>query len=229
MDIACLAPSDEFDYTALLAEQFSERTDATVRFEDFPVHDNEIPEHVSYDAMIVTGSKYHVYTRQRWVQESQMVLRAALADEVPILGICYGHQLLADTLGGTVEKMDEREMGYRQIEKTEAGQDSDLLNRLDDPFMAFTSHQDTVTTRPDDTTVLAENEYGIQALRSEIFPAWGIQFHPEYTEQMAQRLLENKDLEKTERDTIEATFTENRIEQARRSRQIFDSFLNKIR
>lgn len=229
MDIACLAPSDLFDYTATLAEQFAERTDRSVRFEDFPVHTNEIPEHVSYDGIVVTGSKYHVYDAQQWVNASKLVLRAALADEVPILGICYGHQLLADTLGGTVSTMDEREMGYREIDVTEAGRNSDLMDGLSSPFMAFTSHLDHVSDQPHDTTVLAENDYGIQAFRSEIFPAWGIQFHPEYDLAMAQQLMETKDMDEQVQETIEATLTEENDQQSRESRAVFDAFIKQCR
>lgn len=229
MDIACLAPADTFDYTAILAEQFAERTDRAVRFEDFSIHTNEIPEHVSYDGLVITGSKYHVYDAQDWVNASKLVLRAALADEVPILGICYGHQLLADTLGGTVRKMDDREMGYREIELTEAGSKSNLLGTLSSPFMAFTSHLDHVSDQPHDTTVLAENEYGIQAFRSEIFPAWGTQFHPEYDLAMAQKLLETKDMSQDRRETIEATLTEENDQRSRKSRAVFDAFIQQCR
>lgn len=226
MEIACLAPSNEFDYTAILAEQFAERTGQTIRFEDFPLHNGEIPDNISYDAVIITGSEHHVYERERWVYESQLVLRSAMAEEIPILGICYGHQLLADTLGGTVQKMDEREMGYRDITLTEAGTQSKLFTDLNSSFKAFTSHQDYVTETPDDITLLADNENSIQAFQSDIFPAWGIQFHPEYNQTMAEQLLASKDLTEEQEQAIRATYTQQNITDARNSRTIFKNFLS---
>ena len=116
-----------------------------------------------------------------------------LALGVPVLGICYGLQLLAHRLGGLVERSNDREYG-RALLKVERG---------DDPLLAglpggaervvWMSHGDTVLRLPPDFAVLATSESSpFAAVRHTERPIWGVQFHPEvvHTEGGAQ-LLEN--------------------------------------
>lgn len=228
MQVACLCPTDTFEYGSIIEEIVRERTGQETDFTAFRPHRDEIPESLDWDAVVVTGSEYHVYDRQRWVEASELFLRFALESETPVLGICYGHQLLADTLGGVVAEMDEREMGYREVAVTDRGWGSGLFEGLDERFRSFSSHLDHVRELPEGAAVLAENEYGIQAFRSERFPAWGIQFHPEYSREMAGELLSNKDMSEDEREAVRATFTDGNVAAAERSRTVFDNFFERV-
>jgi GMP synthase (glutamine-hydrolysing) len=228
MQVACLCPTDTFDYASIIEEIVRERTGEDADFSRFRPHRDEIPESLEWDAVVVTGSEYHVYDRQRWVEASELFLRFALESETPVLGICYGHQLLADTLGGVVAEMDEREMGYREVAVTDRGRASGLFDGLDERFRSFSSHLDHVRELPDEAHVLAENEYGVQAFRSGRFPAWGIQFHPEYSREMADELLSNKDMGEDERKAIRSTFTDDNVAAAERSRRVFDAFFERV-
>lgn len=228
MRVACLCPTEFFDYSSIVEDIVQDRTGQDVEFVRFKPHDGDVPGSLDWDAVVVTGSEYHVYDRQPWVEESQVFLRSVLAADVPVLGICYGHQLLADALGGTVTDMDEREMGYREVRLTEAGRESPLFEGMDERFVSFCSHLDHVAEAPDTTTVLAENEYGTHAFRSELFPAWGIQFHPEYSREMAEELLEEKEMSREEVESVRLTFTDENVAAARSSRMVFDRFLEML-
>ncbi len=228
MQVACLCPTDTFEYGSLIEDIVRVRTGEDVEFVSFRTHRDEIPGSLDWDAVVVTGSEYHVYDRQRWVEASELFLRFALESEIPVLGICYGHQLLADTLGGVVAEMDEREMGYREVAVTDRGRACGLFDGLDERFVSFSSHLDHVRELPEGADVLAENDYGVQAFRSGRFPAWGIQFHPEYSREMAEELLSNKDMSKDEREAVRSTFTDENVVAAERSRAVFDAFFDRV-
>ncbi|MDY6778226.1 MAG: type 1 glutamine amidotransferase, partial [Candidatus Nanohaloarchaea archaeon] len=196
-----------------------------VVFDAYRPHRGEIPDDVACDAVVVTGSEFHVYDDREWLSSLSFYVRSALKHEIPVLGICFGHQVLADTLGGTVERREEREMGFREIECVE---DSPLLEGVPDRFVSFTSHQDHVESLPDESELLARNDAGIQAFRSRIFPAYGIQFHPEYDLDMASTLLERKDLDDDQEQEIRSTLTEENMEAALGSRRVLDNFFTRI-
>ena len=68
--------------------------------------------------MIVTGSRSSVYWDEPWIPPLKGWVGDAIERDVPFLGVCYGHQLLADVLGGTVEGMGDYEIGYNPITRT---------------------------------------------------------------------------------------------------------------
>lgn len=219
MRLAVIKPEDSFDYGERIAERAG--FDGEVLMTR-PHADEEPPAGV--DGVVVTGSPRHVYDRPDWMAQTQFYLRQQLRSDVPVLGICYGHQLLADTLGGTVERADEREFGYNEVQIIE--QDP-LFDGVPERFTTFTSHQDVVTELPPGTTRLAENEYGLQAFRSDVFPAWGIQFHPEYTLAMAERLLSQKDLPADEHERYAEGLTEDNAAAAQTACRVLENFIER--
>lgn len=227
--VACLCPGVLFDYGPIMQEIVNNLSEREARFETFWSHKGETPETLDFDAVVVSGSKFHVYDRQPWVEEAKAFLRNALISDIPCLGVCYGHQLLADTLGGTVKPMPEREMGMIEIEKTREGEDSVLLDGLEKRFRSFSSHEDHVAVVPEDAAVLARNDRAMQAFRSEIVPAWGVQFHPEYSLEMARELLETKENLSSEREErIRSELTGENFVHVERSRQVFANFFEEI-
>jgi len=96
---------------------------------------------------------------------------------VPILGICYGLQLMAAQLGGDVEASPEREYGYAQLIIDD---DSDLLRGLADGEQAWMSHGDRIKRFPDGFRVIAHTRNSpVAAMKHESKPFFGVQFHPE--------------------------------------------------
>ena len=103
---------------------------------------------------------------------------------IPVLGICYGMQTLAEKLGGEVESSNHREFGYAQVN---IENDSELLVQLtDEPnknvLDVWMSHGDRVAKLPDDFTIIASTESApIAAIENQEKKIYGLQFHPEVT------------------------------------------------
>lgn len=118
--------------------------------------------------VIVMGSPDAAYDDARWITEELHYVRAAIELSVPILGVCFGGQLLARALGGTVTESSCPEYGFVDVESTRP----ELVGP--GPWMQF--HGDTFLA-PATATVIASNSAGQQAFVQG--PHLGLQFHPE--------------------------------------------------
>ncbi|WP_459193043.1 type 1 glutamine amidotransferase [Halosimplex sp. J119] len=188
---------------------------------EFHLPAGDIPETYDFDGVVVTGSRASVYWDEEWIDPTKEWVEAAIDRGLPCLGVCYGHQLLADVLGGTVESMGEYEIGYRTVER--AG-DSRLLAGLDEEFTVFTTHSDAVVELPPGAERLATNEYGVHGFRKD--RVFGVQFHPEYDVQTAEEVTKGKDLpEERIRSVLDGITPEN-FDAACEAKQVFDNFVD---
>lgn len=74
----------------------------------FAVLDNVFPENIeNYDLLIITGSRHGVYEDHDWIPPLEALIREAYAKSVKMLGLCFGHQIMAQALGGEVVKSDK--------------------------------------------------------------------------------------------------------------------------
>lgn len=113
-------------------------------------------------------------TLGRWVEE---VVRSGL----PVLGVCFGHQLLAHRLGGQVGANEGGpEYGTVEVALLPGAEDDELLAGLPPRFGAQAAHFQTVSTLPVGATALASGVSGVQAARFAR-RCWGVQFHPEFS------------------------------------------------
>ena len=189
---------------------------------EFHTPSGEIPEGFGYDGFVVTGSAASVYWEREWIDRLKSWVRGAIDAGVPALGVCYGHQLLADVMGGTVEDMGEYEIGYRTVEHNG---ENDLLAGIEKKMTVFTSHSDRVAEKPPGATVFAENDYGIHGFRKgDVF---GVQFHPEYDIQTAETVAKSKkgDLSQERLDTVLRGVNEENYREASGAKRLFDNFL----
>lgn len=192
---------------------------------EFPVVDGRLPATFDFDAVVVSGSRSSVYDDEPWIDDTRTWVREAIARDVPTLGICWGHQLLADALGGTVEPMGEYELGYQTV--CHDGE-SDLLAGIDEEFLVFTSHSDRVAELPPGATQFAENEYGIHGFRKD--RVFGVQFHPEYDMETAKTVSEGKSDELSEKRIAEVVdgITPENYASACEAKRLFDNFCSYV-
>ena len=184
----------------------------------FSAVDRELPTSYEFDAVVVTGSRASVYEEEPWIADARDWVAGALSRGLPALGICWGHQLLADVLGGTVEPMGEYELGYRTVRHT----GDDVFEGVPETFTVFTTHSDAVTDLPPGADRIAENEYGIQGFRHG--NVYGLQSHPEYNPRTAEAVTRGKDLPEERIESVCAGITESAYDEATAAKRVFDNF-----
>ena len=139
-----------------------------------------LPDPGSAAGVLVTGSLASVTCPEPWMDAlGAWLLRAA--ERTPVLGVCFGHQLLARALGGAVERCPRGpEAGTVEIRLTAAGRSDPLFAGLPDPLGVQAAHEDEVARLPPGAVVLAENAHtGVQAFAHGP-RIRGVQFHPEF-------------------------------------------------
>jgi GMP synthase (glutamine-hydrolysing) len=145
-----------------------------------------LPDPRAPAGVVLTGAHEMVTDRADWSVATGRWLADVLAARTPVLGICYGHQLLAATAGGTVGPNPRgREYGTARIDLTAAARSDPLFAALPDAFDAQVCHAQSALTVPRGATVLAGNAHDpLHAFR--LGPrAWGVQFHPEFSHETA--------------------------------------------
>jgi GMP synthase (glutamine-hydrolysing) len=151
---------------------------------------DQLPSWEDVAAAVVTGSAAMVTDKLAWSEYAAAFLREAADRELPVLGICYGHQLLAHALGGTVGYNPKgREIGTTRVQLTAAVATDPLFADFPAEFTANVSHRQSIICLPDAAEVLAANDFEpCQAVRFSK-TAWGVQFHPEFSEDIMQYYL----------------------------------------
>ncbi len=134
-----------------------------------------LPTLAELAGVIVTGSAASVYERLPWMQRAAAYLRDLVSSDIPVLGICFGHQLLGDALGGHVARNPNgREIGTQELELLSQdavfGEGRMLVN---------TTHVDSVLVLPPGAERLARTALEPNAAIKFGASAWGVQYHPE--------------------------------------------------
>ncbi len=155
--------------------------------------DEPLPDPGGIAGAVVTGSPAMVTDRLPWSERTAEWLRRAVAQGTPVLGVCYGHQLLAHALGGVVAA-NPRGPNYGAADITlhaEAREDP-LFSALVPPLRGFEAHYQSVLNPPRGAVVLAatavDPHHGLRFADR----AWGVQFHPEFTEPVSRILLDEE-------------------------------------
>lgn len=148
-----------------------------------------VPPHPSEVAgIIVSGSAASVTEPEPWMQPAQRYLLSAIENATPVLGICFGHQLLATALGGQVRKNPRgREIGTVPLELV--GSDP-LLG--EDAFFANMTHVDSVMEPPAGAQLLARTALESCAALRFADTAWGVQFHPEIDREVMTEYIDTR-------------------------------------
>ena len=189
--------------------------------------------HAPYDALppsvdgfrgvIVTGSAASATIREPWIDAGQALLEQALGAGVPILGICFGHQLLGRTLGGfdTVARADRPEVGYVEIGLRRG---DPLLDVLPERFETFVSHEDEVRVSSAFEVLGRSDQCPVQAIAARDHQAWGVQFHLEYPEHEQLRILRYREARHPEEGLDADAVFARRVDTTVLARALFDRF-----
>lgn len=134
--------------------------------------------------VLVTGSAAMVTEHTDWMTQTQQWLETCFELNVPTLGVCFGHQLIADILGGRVDYNPQgRHMGLSAFNLTPVGQQDWLLGGLNQSqgFNTFVSHLQSVLSLPESVAVLGSCEVDANHAFCYQEHIWGVQFHPEWS------------------------------------------------
>lgn len=147
----------------------------------FAVHDlrstDPLPDIRSVAGIMITGSVSSVTERAPWMLRAEAYIRDIVAAEAPVFGICFGHQLMAQALGGNVQRNPRgREIGTVPMARLV---DDPLFAGLSDAFFVNATHVDTVVILPPRATVIATTALDENAVVAFGPAARGVQFHPE--------------------------------------------------
>lgn len=164
--------------------------DEDVELLDVPVHLGATPATLDdADVWLFTGSRHSVYDALPWIPTAVELVEAVVADERPAVGICFGHQLFAHALGGSVGPAGHWGLGVRRFRTAVP---LPWFPEADESIALIASHQDQVLEPPPDALVWSTSEYcpvaGLRIGRA----AWSVQGHPEFTADVAHVLYEGR-------------------------------------
>jgi len=153
-------------------------------FDIYKVVDGQFPKSTDVaDGWLITGSRHGAYDDLAWIQKLEEFLRVAFSEKRPIIGICFGHQVLAQALGGTVEKYSGGwSVGATKYTMAESGE-TVTLNAW---------HQDQITKRPKGARVLASSPFCENAMLAYGDTALTIQPHPEFNAGFVLGLIDGR-------------------------------------
>ena len=154
----------------------------------------ELPPPQQVPAALITGSPAMVSTEPDWVCRTAQWIRAYISTGQPLLGVCFGHQLIAYALGGVVgPNPNGRALGSTEVHLTHAGQEDPLFQHIrGTSFVGHVAHQEVVIAPPHSATVLATAAHDpFHALRFNE-NVWGVQFHPEFDADISAGYIDHR-------------------------------------
>lgn len=154
----------------------------------YDVEHNEFPDHsTNYDGFVITGGRYGAYDDLPWVRQLTRLVRKSHEQRQTLLGICFGHQVLAQALGGEVRpNPDGWDIGVRSVSWTPAAAsirdigNAHLPAQRPEPLRIFELHQDVVTKLPPGAVPLASSDHTAYEAFSLGRRTLGVQGHPEF-------------------------------------------------
>ena len=150
----------------------------------------QLPAPDSISAVVITGSAAYVTDLEEWNFIAGKFIKEVYTLQIPMLGVCYGHQLIAWAFGGKVDfHARGREIGTVSIEFSTAAQSDRLFQGLPKTIAVNVSHQQSVIELPAEAVRLASNgfesNHGFRLGES----TWGVQFHPEFSQKIIRAYI----------------------------------------
>jgi len=185
--------------------------------------------------LVVMGGPMNVYEEDTYpfLKEETQIIRAALDNDLPVMGFCLGAQLMAKALGARVVKGHTKEIGWYPVQLTKQGQRDPLLSSFPKQVTVFQLHEDTFNVPAGAVRLFGSENYLNQAMRIGDM-SYGFQFHFEITKDMIEQWIRNSGKENDEMgDNAKADII---IEDAQRylpnlhilAKSFFDNYLQKV-
>lgn len=185
------------DYDDMFRRLFADHPDVEVVTYD--AIGGELPASPSEcDAWLTTGSRHSVNDDERWIRDLEEFVRVVAATDVPFIGICFGHQLIARALGGSVVKSERGwGVGVKEVElRPDLG--------LGDSYRLLNSHEDQIESVPPGGEILGWNEHCPVSMMGVGDTIVGIQGHPEFEAAYSSALMESRRGHLIAEDTVDA-------------------------
>ena len=181
-------PDPLMDEFGSYPDMFAELLGPEYELETFDVQTGELPDAAAHEAYLVTGSPAGVYDPLPWIAPLMEFIRSA--NGAKMIGVCFGHQVMAEALGGKVVKSDKGWCaGLHRYTVLRSESWIDTAGTIAIPA----SHQDQVVVQPPNTEVVAASDFTpFASLAWQDRPAISFQFHPEFSPAFAQALIEKR-------------------------------------
>ncbi|MFT5260163.1 MAG: GMP synthase-like glutamine amidotransferase [Saprospiraceae bacterium] len=177
-----------FDTYPQMFETLLSAADPDLNYQTYTVVDGDMPDSPSQcDAWLITGSRHGVYEDHDWIEPLSDFVREAYANDIPLVGICFGHQLMAQALGGKVIKSNK---GWGVgVHHYDLKNQPDWMKSPNGKVKIHAFHQDHVVEVPEGAEVIASSEFCENA--GLIYGKKGISFqgHPEFQNDYQLALL----------------------------------------
>lgn len=177
-------------YHRLFRDLFAATGASDLELQDYPVIYGEFPsDPKEQDAWLISGSVHGVYENESWIHKLLDLIRELDVVQAPTVGVCFGHQAIAQALGGRVEQVDVWGLGNRSIhlESLEHWMEPDRKE-----VGVFYCHRDQVLDLPATARVLASSDHCPVAVLAVGDHMLGIQAHPEFDATYAERLYRGR-------------------------------------
>ena len=188
-----------------------------------------------FAAIVAMGGNAHAWDEGAVpaLRAERLLLREAVENEVPVLGVCLGGQILARAFGGDVLTADEPELGWFEIVPTEAARDDPIFRLLDSRTGVYQWHNDVFEPPPGSRLLARSALAPNQAFRVDGADAWGIQFHPEATPDLWELWIARHPEEVREAgvdvEGLRAAVYRGAEESLSVRSALFDAFLDRVR
>jgi GMP synthase-like glutamine amidotransferase len=156
-------------------------------------NDEALPDVNEFDWLVVMGGPMNIYEENQcpWLKAEKELIKAAIATNKVVLGMCLGGQLIADIIGGKVVQNNQKEIGWFPVSVTEQAKALPLFSFFPDNPMVFHWHGDAFVDLPQEATIIAESA----ACKNQAFVyqnrVFGFQFHLENTLPIIEELIKN--------------------------------------
>jgi len=183
---------EQFGSYAQMCQRLLLSGDASLQFDCIDVVNGQTPDlSQTYDAYLITGSKADAYSDETWVVQLRCAVQKLFAARQKLIGICFGHQLIAHSLGGKTEKSTK---GWGVgLHRAHIKSPASWMQSATDEYSVIYSHQDQVVQLPPQATLIAASDFCPIAMYRIEDRVFCLQGHPEFSREYCRYLLESRE------------------------------------